>query len=259
MTYKRLAALLAFCLVSLAAQAESVKDSLDQQYKNRVLALRAPLTGRTQKFNSSGQPANMPRKGQWVTYGGIYIEKINVAKDTLRMEGLRVGLTGQKKEGKPVFVKLEKSLKFEFHLDQPLQSIKDAQAMLGNIFYLDPTEAAEHMKPEIQRYSSITKGSIHRIDGDAEKEGVKAPKPIYTPEPEFPEEARRAKFQGVVYLSIVVDETGNVSLVRLERPLGMGFDDNAMQGVKTWRFDAARLSGEPVAVEMHIEVSFNLY
>jgi outer membrane biosynthesis protein TonB len=39
----------------------------------------------------------------------------------------------------------------------------------------------------------------------------------------------------------------------------MGFDDNAMQGVKTWRFDAARLNGEPVAVEMHIEVSFNLY
>jgi len=39
----------------------------------------------------------------------------------------------------------------------------------------------------------------------------------------------------------------------------MGLDDNAMQRVKTWRFDPARLNGEPVAVEMNIEVSFNLY
>ena len=251
--------ILVFLALLVTAHAESLKDALDQQYKNRVLALRAPFTARTQKFNSSGQPANIPRKGQWVTYGGIYVEKINLAKDTLRLEGLRVADTGQKKGGKAALVKLEKSLKFEFHLDQPLQSMEDAQAMLGHIFYLDPGDAAEHMKPEIQRYSSIAKGSIHRIDGDAVKDGVKAPKAVYAPEPEFAEEARRARFQGVVYLSIVVDETGNVSLVRLEQPLGMGLDDNAMQGVKTWRFDPARLNGEPVAVEMKIEVSFNLY
>jgi hypothetical protein len=139
------------------AHADSVKDALDQKYKKQVLALRFPLTGRTQKFGSSGQPVKVPNNGQWVTYGGIYIDKINVAKDTLRLDGLRVAVTGQKKEGRPVFVKLEKSLKFEFHLDQPLQSVEDAQAMLGRVFYLDPSEAAEHIKPEIQRYESVAK------------------------------------------------------------------------------------------------------
>ncbi|HEX4604250.1 MAG TPA: energy transducer TonB, partial [Candidatus Angelobacter sp.] len=81
----------------------------------------------------------------------------------------------------------------------------------------------------------------------------------YTPEPEFSEEARRAKFQGSVVLSIIVDETGHISRVRLERPLGKGLDENAMEGVKTWRFDPAKRNGQPVAMEMRIEVSFNLY
>jgi TonB family protein len=241
------------------SHADSVKDALDQKYKKQVLAVRFPLTGRTQKLDSSGQPVKVPDKGQWVTYGGIYIEKINITKDTLRLEGPRVAVTGQKKEGRPVFVKLEKSLKFEFHLDQPLQSVDDAQAMLGRVFYLDPSEAEEHIKPEIRRYESVAKGPIHKVDQDGVKDGVKAPKPTYTPEPEFSEEARRAKFQGVVYLSIIVDETGSVSRVRLDRPLGMGLDDNAMQRVKTWRFNPAKLEGQPVAVEMQIEVAFNLY
>jgi TonB family protein len=252
--------LFALCLFQIAAaRGDSVKDALEQKYKKQVLAVRVPLTGRTQKFDSSGQPVKVPNKGQWVTYGGIYIEKMDVSRDTLRLEGPRVAVTGQNKDGKPVFMKLEKSLKFELHLDQPLQSMEDAQAMLGRVFYLDLSEAAEHIKPEIRRYDSVAKGPIHQVDKDGVKDGVKAPKATYTPEPEFSEEARRAKFQGVVYLSIIVDETGNVSRVRLERPLGRGLDDNAMQGVKTWRFNPARLEGQPVAVEMKIEVAFNLY
>jgi TonB family protein len=252
--------LFALCLFQIAAaRGDSVKDALDQKYKKHVLAVRVPFTGSTEKFDSSGQPAKAPKKGQWVTYGGIYLEKINVDRDTLRLEGPRVMITSQTKDGKPVLLKLEKSLKIEIHLDQPLQSAEDAEAMLGHIFYLDPAEAEKYLNPEIRRYDSVAKGPIHHVGKDGVKDGVKAPKPIYTPEPEFSEEARKAKFQGMVHLSITVDETGNVSRVRLERPLGMGLDDNAMQRVKTWRFDPGRLEGQPVAVELRIEVSFNLY
>ena len=252
--------LFALCFFQItAARGDSVKDAVEQKYKKHVLAVRFPLTGRTQKFDSSGQPASLPGKGQWVSYGGIYVEKVDVSKDTLRLEGPRVAVTGQDKDGKPVFMKLEKSLKFELHLDQPLQSMEDAQAMLGRVFYLDLSEAAEHIKPEIRRYESVAKGPIHQVDKDSLKDGIKAPTAIHTPEPGYSEEASRAKLQGVVYLSIIVDETGNVSRVRLERPLGRGLDDNAMQAVKTWRFNPARFEGQPVAVEMKIEVSFNLY
>ncbi len=88
---------------------------------------------------------------------------------------------------------------------------------------------------------------------------VLAPRPTYTPEPEFSEQARHAKYQGTVVLWIVVDKTGKIARIRLERPLGMGLDENAMEGIKKWRFNPAIRNSEPVAVAMNIEVSFNLY
>lgn len=90
-------------------------------------------------------------------------------------------------------------------------------------------------------------------------EGVSAPRAIYTPEPEFSEEARKAKYQGVVVLNIVVGTDGRVHNPRVVRSLGMGLDEKAVEGVKTWKFDPSKKDGRAVAVEMNIEVAFNLY
>jgi TonB family protein len=90
-------------------------------------------------------------------------------------------------------------------------------------------------------------------------EGVSAPRPIFTPEPEFSEEARKAKYQGVVVLNIIVGTDGRVHTPRVVRSLGMGLDEKAIEGVKTWKFDPSKKDGRPVAVEMNIEVAFNLY
>jgi len=89
--------------------------------------------------------------------------------------------------------------------------------------------------------------------------GVSPPRAIYTPEPEFSEEARKAKYQGVVVLNIVVGVDGRVHSPRVVRSLGMGLDEKALEGVKTWKFDPSKKDGRPVAVEMNIEVAFNLY
>jgi len=90
-------------------------------------------------------------------------------------------------------------------------------------------------------------------------DGVSAPRPIFTPEPEFSEEARKAKYQGVVVLNIVVGTDGRVHSPRVVRSLGMGLDEKAIEGVKTWKFDPSKKDGRAVAVEMNIEVAFNLY
>jgi TonB family protein len=88
---------------------------------------------------------------------------------------------------------------------------------------------------------------------------VSAPRAIYTPEPEFSEEARKAKYQGVVVLEIIVGADGRVRNPRVVRSLGMGLDEKAREKVLTWKFAPATKDGRPVAVEMNIEVSFNLY
>jgi len=97
-------------------------------------------------------------------------------------------------------------------------------------------------------------GGAYRVGG-----GVSAPRLVYGPEPEFSEEARKAKFQGVAVLWAIVGPDGRVRDLRVQRSLGMGLDEKAIDAVKTWRFEPARKDGIPVAVQIAVEVSFRLY
>jgi TonB family protein len=89
--------------------------------------------------------------------------------------------------------------------------------------------------------------------------GISAPRPIYDPEPEFSEEARKAKYQGVCTLEVVVDAQGRPTNIRVVGALGMGLDEKAIEAVKNWRFEPAMKDGHPVAVAVNLEVDFHLY
>jgi len=78
-------------------------------------------------------------------------------------------------------------------------------------------------------------------------------------EPSYTKEAREAHHQGIVLLWIVVDEAGKVTQVKVVRCVGGGLDEKAVDAVSRWRFDPARKAGKPVAVQLNVEVSFNLY
>jgi len=97
-------------------------------------------------------------------------------------------------------------------------------------------------------------GGAYRVGG-----GVSAPRAIYDPEPEYSEEARKAKYQGTVVLWVVVGPDGRVREIRVSRSLGMGLDEKAMEAVRQWRFEPARKDGQPVPVQVSIEVNFRLY
>jgi len=89
--------------------------------------------------------------------------------------------------------------------------------------------------------------------------GVSMPRPIYTPEPEFSEEARRVKLQGDVTLLATIGVDGRPRNLTVVRSLGMGLDEKALLAVNTWRFEPAKKAGHPVAVQMNIIVNFRLY
>jgi periplasmic protein TonB len=97
-------------------------------------------------------------------------------------------------------------------------------------------------------------GGLYHVGG-----GVAAPELIFAPDPEFSDEARRAKFQGVCVVSLVVDAQGNPQRVLVVRHLGMGLDQKAVEAVRHYRFKPATLQGKPVAVEVNIEVNFRIY
>jgi len=96
-------------------------------------------------------------------------------------------------------------------------------------------------------------GGVYRVGG-----GVSQPILVKKVEPEYSEEARKAKFQGTVVLSIIVDETGLPRNIRVVRLLGLGLDEKALEAVQKWRFRAAQKDGKAVAVYATVEVNFRL-
>ncbi len=93
----------------------------------------------------------------------------------------------------------------------------------------------------------------------AGKGGVGEPRVIYKTDPEYSEEARKAKYQGTVVLWLVVGPDGRAHDIRVQRSLGLGLDEKALEAVKQWKFEPAKLNGNPVAVAVNVEVDFRLY
>lgn len=97
-------------------------------------------------------------------------------------------------------------------------------------------------------------GGAFRVGG-----GVSAPKALDTPDPEYSEEARKAKYQGTCVLWLIVGPDGKPRDIKVARALGMGLDQKAIEAVRNWKFEPAMKDGKPVAVQINVEVNFRLY
>jgi TonB family protein len=100
-----------------------------------------------------------------------------------------------------------------------------------------------------------TGGGLAQIGGR-----VSAPTVLHSVEAEFSDEARRAKYQGVCLISLIVDTQGNPQNIRIARALGMGLDEKAIEAIRQYKFKPAMKDGKtPVPVMITIEVDFRLY
>ena len=96
-------------------------------------------------------------------------------------------------------------------------------------------------------------GGVFRVGG-----GVSAPSVLYKVDPEYSEEARKAKYSGTVLLSVIVDKEGHARDIRVVKSLGMGLDEKAIEAVQKWKFKPGMNKGEAVNVRAQIEVNFRL-
>jgi len=109
--------------------------------------------------------------------------------------------------------------------------------------------------------TGIGPGSGGNIGGGVMHVGgsVKAPVVLYSIDPEFSEAARKAKFSGNVLVNLVIDKQGKPQHVRCARDIGMGLCEKAVEAVEQYKFKPATQNGEPVAVDMNVEVGFQIF
>ena len=94
---------------------------------------------------------------------------------------------------------------------------------------------------------------VYRVGG-----GVTPPTLLRKTGPEYTEEARAAKFQGTVVLYVEIGPDGTATNIKVQRSLGMGLDEKAVEAVKKWQFSPGKKDGNPVTVAATIEVNFRL-
>ena len=97
-------------------------------------------------------------------------------------------------------------------------------------------------------------GDAYSVGGD-----VSAPTCYYEPEPPYSEEARKAKYQGVVVLLAVVQPNGSIVDPKVLKPLGLGLDEKAIETVKTWKCHPGEKNGAAVPTRVTVEVTFRLF
>lgn len=81
---------------------------------------------------------------------------------------------------------------------------------------------------------------------------------IYRVEPEFSEEARKARFQGMVVLMIEIGTDGRAHNARMVEDPGLGLGQKAIEAVAQWRFRPAQRNNTAIVTTARVEVYFHL-
>jgi len=258
------ALLMSFSPLRVWAQTDHLQDELNSAYKGKTLLLRNFYTGDTLTYGSDGQLLKPSTQGPW-TLGGIEITDIVVAESGIEIKGNRMGAVFE--NGKLSFVKVGK---LQIHIDRNKpeknwdaairQILIDRQEDLRPLLpdYWQPYLSGSDAKSRREAWTS----SIEKRDPGASppvdvKPGViSPPRAVDSPEPKFTKEAASRHFEGLSRLMVVVNASGSVENIAILDPLGMGLDEQAVKAVQQWRFQPAMKGGEPVRVQISIEVDF---
>jgi len=84
------------------------------------------------------------------------------------------------------------------------------------------------------------------------------PKPIRRAEPPYPSAEKANRVEGTVTLFVRIDRQGKAETVGILESLDAGLEQSAMQTVKEWRYKPASCGGNPIPMEMEVQINFKL-
>lgn len=275
---------LLFILIgAAAAKADDAEQQFRSDYQDKVLTFRHFYKGDRLIFQSDGTLVGPGEIGPWTTSGQISVKSIKLRGRDLEIRARRVFLVFDSKDGQPRDLlsllaeskamdrkALRRSLSapnVEIDINFPTENPgpNDVSTAMDAVF-VSPYESIRDFVPDYWR-DYLDRPPGPPLDEIQSPDGVYRVKPgdvcvphaTYRPSPEFSEEARRAKYQGTLTLSVVVDPSGDVRDLKVVKPLGMGLDDMAAASVSTWKFKPGFKDGEPVPVQIEVEVGYSLY
>jgi TonB family protein len=284
-----LIATLTAALLAIPASAgpSDLEQHLRDQYVKKTLVLRGFYSGKHLRYDSAGMPTSPQTSGDWTADGFVRVNEVHFSHQRLMVKAGRLDLAPDYRKGFQLQSKESAHIEIAADLSADNPRLDQVDALMSRIF-LTPHDNLADLVPDYWRQcvsdGEVGKGSNCRFSSeilaipglapstasatppsasDAEAcrvgKGVSPPKLIFHKDPEFSERARRARFQGVVTLGLVVNTEGLPTKIHIVRPLGYGLDAKAVEAVQQWRFKPSEKDGQPVAAQIAVEVDFHLY
>jgi TonB family protein len=265
-----------------------LEDALRPVFQNKVVFLHGFYSDSSLRFDRNGDLVGNSATGVWTVNSTILITDLRINRHNLLMlKGKRVINVFDDDTGKFVNLTSGTSVQVELELDPAWQDAAPVLALLGKVIpssfgplsssvpaywqcWLSGRTTRDKKSgnwqcslPNAEPYKA-GEAEAARTEADACKAlkvggSVKPPKVLSKADPTFTDAARFLHLQGRTVLKIIVDEHGEPRVTGIVRPLGAGLDDQAVECVRHWRFAPATRDGEPVPVEVDVEVSYRLY
>jgi TonB family protein len=279
-----LTALLVFLVLPSCLVAQKTEADLRTRLLKKPLYLRGEWNSDKLAFDAAGHPdKTLPPVS--FTLAGVDIRSVKLTAKELVLDGQRVGLEFDKDVPKRVGLVVRDStggtspqtmtIRIQTPTDGDFTAALDAIFVdsLADLVPQFPSYwqafAQEHLLPPGTSAAPAHDAAPAAAAGTEQPAGTAKPfkmgGPISNPrllthvDPGFDNTARAMKYTGTVLVNFMVDATGKTSHFRILHPVGLGLDEQALAAVSQYTFEPAKENGVPVAVELNVEVNFQIF
>lgn len=256
---------------AFAQDLREVERKLDDSLKDKIVTLRKFHSGSRLRYSPDGNLQKQAEVCPWTLCSKISVSGVKLKEDRLLIRGERLIVYF---EGDPLAVKYSHTRQPVEIEVAPVATADELTRAVANVFVAPGTRLSElvpdYWQPVVGRVEegkAIVQKTSDTTPGDPIPEGknvfkvggaVKPPRVKKAPDPKYPDLARGLRREGLVVLWGVVREDGKLHDVRVARPVGLGFEEQAVEAVKSWEFEPSTKDGKPVAVQINVEINFRL-
>jgi TonB family protein len=274
-TRKLPACLLLLALYGAPANCQSNVDDVKARLVGQPLYLRDAWMDDDLHFAADGQPEKKYRQGPF-TEAGIDVTQVYLFKAKLHIRGQRMALMFEEDASKRVSIRTNEysgdvSVEIEAPADGDFDKAvtvifaPDLASLIPSLPLYWQYYAQKHFldasggktpgpTPEATiRASNPNSGSLNHVGG-----AIKMPVVLHQDEPQFSSVARALKSSGKVLVYLWIGPDGKPSHLTIAKPAAIGLDEQALLAVSKYKFRPATKDGQPITVDLYVEVNFQI-
>ena len=262
--------ILVFHIPTLDAQTNSDRDiqkQLEAKFKNKTMAIRHFFSGDTLKYDADGTLISGGKPGSWTINAYFKPQRIRLSNKSITISGNRIYWSYNDSKQTPLLFRESGNTTIEIIRSPEQKDLPGILVSLQAVFLKNDEPFADLVPPYWKKtiQADFKKDAPFVLNAEQakqelqERRDITPPKQKYIPTPQYTEEARRARMEGIVVLYITIDEDGKATVTDIIKPMGLGLDESAVKTIEEqWKFSPAILDGVPIWYIAKVVVGFKI-